>query len=202
MNPDLATSVIPASVFLLTGAMTPGPNNIVISSSVVRHGYALTIPYIMGVVVGFPMLLSCIGLGVHQVFSAFPELRGTFEIVSLCMLAWLSYKVATAEVEIGEKRAKPPGFLFSLMFQWINPKAWTVCVSMLTLYSDPDQGFLSAHMFALIASAVIVSVISANAWAGFGAALSYMLKKPRHVRAYNRAMGALLLLSSIGLFAL
>ncbi len=198
----LALAGIPVALFLLALTLTPGPNNIVIAASVVSHGYARTVPYILGVIVGFPLQVSVFALGVGEVSALAPGLRRALEIGALAMLVWLSYRVATAgAIEEGESPPRsPPGFVFSLMFQWVNPKALAVSLSLVTLHLDPGDSLLSARALLLVAISVLTSVISANAWALFGAAMSRALKDPRHVRTYNRVMGALLLVSSVGIF--
>lgn len=205
MGDSLVLAGIPMAVFLLAATITPGPNNIVIAACVVSHGYARTVPYILGVIVGFTVQVTVFGLGVREVFGLLPGLRRALEIGALAMLVWLSYKVATADADEGEgpeaPRA-PPGFVFSVMFQWVNPKALTVSLSLVTLHLGPDDGLFSARMLLLVAVSVLVSIVSSNAWAVFGLALSRLLKNPRQVRVFNRVMGALLLVSAVGIFSL
>jgi len=204
MSADLIATAIPAAIFLVAATVTPGPNNIVIASTVVSHGYARALPYILGVITGFPLMVALMGLGVHQVFVAVPELKRAFEIAALCMLLWMSWKVATAPVDPSAPegaRATPPGYLFSVMFQWINPKAWTVGLSLIAIYHDPEDGFLSAPMLALLLVSVMTSVLSTHVWAGFGALLSRLMNRPKAIRAFNWSMGVLLAGSSVAIFS-
>ena len=202
MISELSLVAVPAAVFLLAATISPGPNNIIIAASTVSHGYLRTLPYIMGVILGFPLLVAFIGVGVHELFEAAPGLKRGFEIVALCMLLWMSYKVATdrSNPEEGTSARNPPGMVFAFFFQWVNPKAWTVAVSLITLYSDPSKGFFSADMLVLLLVAVFASVVSAHAWVGFGSVMAGYLREPRRMRAFNMTMGILLMLSAVVIF--
>ena len=59
------TFTLLASIFMFSFAtsMTPGPNNLMLLSSGLTFGYKRTIPHIIGVIVGFPLMTICVGLG-------------------------------------------------------------------------------------------------------------------------------------------
>ena len=51
------------AVFGLVTAFTPGPNNILLAASGVNFGFAHTIPHMIGVTVGFVVLLTAFAAG-------------------------------------------------------------------------------------------------------------------------------------------
>jgi threonine/homoserine/homoserine lactone efflux protein len=58
--------------FALVASITPGPNNLMLMASGTNFGYARTIPHMLGVSFGFTAMVLMIGLGLSQVFTAFP----------------------------------------------------------------------------------------------------------------------------------
>ena len=50
-------------VFAFTMAFTPGPNNVISTASGVNYGYIRTLPFILGVAIGFPVMIATVGLG-------------------------------------------------------------------------------------------------------------------------------------------
>ena len=58
-----AQTFLAALLFALVMAFTPGPNNVMLASSGARFGVARTMPHLLGVLVGFPVMLFLVGLG-------------------------------------------------------------------------------------------------------------------------------------------
>ena len=50
-------------LFVLARAGTPGPNNTITLASGAAHGFKRTLPTILGVNVGFPVMLLLVGVG-------------------------------------------------------------------------------------------------------------------------------------------
>jgi threonine/homoserine/homoserine lactone efflux protein len=59
MSPQTFTAV---SIFALVMAFTPGPNNVMLASSGARFGLARTVPHLIGVMVGFPVMLLLVAI--------------------------------------------------------------------------------------------------------------------------------------------
>ncbi len=58
------------SLFTLAGAITPGPNNTISTLSGATFGFRKTVPQMLGVTVGYPLMLAALGLGLGEVFKA------------------------------------------------------------------------------------------------------------------------------------
>ena len=75
-------------------------------------------------------------------------------------------------------------------FQWVNPKAWVMALTAMSLYTDPAKPWLSVL---LVASAfALTNFPTVSVWAGFGVALRGFLSDPVRRRWFNIAMGLLL----------
>ena len=182
-------------VFSCVMAFTPGPNNVLLAASGVNFGFSRTIPHMIGVIVGFAVLLIACGAGLGLVFSAVPSLQLVLKVAGAAYMLWLAYKVATAHLaDDANAPALPFTFLRAAAFQWINPKAVIAAVSAIAVYVRPGHGHVD---FPIMIAVLTVSTIGAVAtWTGFGVALRGFLRAPAHARLFNGAM-ALLLVASI-----
>lgn len=173
-------------------SITPGPNNLMLLTSGVNFGFTRTIPHMLGVGIGFVVMLLAVGLGVGAVLTAFPALHTGLKIVGGIYLLYLAWKIAMARSfeDGGESQAKPMTFLEAAAFQWVNPKAWVMAVTAMAVYSNPATPLLSVVLIGLIFG--LVNLPSVSTWAGFGTALRGFLSDPVRLKWFNIAMGILL----------
>jgi threonine/homoserine/homoserine lactone efflux protein len=182
-------------VFSFVSAITPGPNNLMLLTSGVNFGFRRSIPHMLGVGLGFAIMVGLVGIGLDALFSQFPQLLPTMRWLGAAYLLWLAFKLAMAgPVGETEYRGKPLGFFGAAAFQWINPKAWVIAVSALTAYAVSENYTRSVLVVALVSG--IVSLPCIAAWVLFGTAMRRVLSNPRFVRPFNITM-ALLLVASI-----
>jgi threonine/homoserine/homoserine lactone efflux protein len=88
--------------------------------------------------------------------------------------------------------SRPMTFLQAAAFQAVNPKAWAMCLSAITLYA-PDRSLLSVAVVAAAFAVVCFPAISV--WAWLGTFVRQWLSNPARLRAFNVAMAALLVAS-------
>ncbi|HZP78478.1 MAG TPA: LysE family translocator [Pseudolabrys sp.] len=183
--------------FAFVTAFTPGPNNIMVTASGVNFGFARTIPHMVGVVVGFLVLLMAAAAGVGALLSAVPALEWILKIAGAAYMLWLAWKVANAgHVSEGEKGpARPWSFLQAFAFQWINPKGVITAMSSIAIYMRPDHWLFDFSL--MLAIFAIMTIGSISLWTGFGVALRRLLTDPVRARVFNIAMALLLVVSIV-----
>ncbi|HWK94494.1 MAG TPA: LysE family translocator [Pseudolabrys sp.] len=184
-------------VFVFATAFTPGPNNIMVTASGVNFGFVRTIPHMAGITAGFVVLLLAAAAGLGLIFTAAPVLQTGLKIAGALYMLWLAWKVAnsrptsaTGDADL----ASPMTFWQAVAFQWVNPKALVMSLTMVALFVRPERRVLDAAV--LIAINVVFTVATVVTWTGFGVALRGLLSNPRHARTFNIIM-ALLLVASI-----
>ena len=180
--------------FMFVTSMTPGPNNIMLMASGVNFGFRRSIPHMMGVAIGFQILLLCIAFGLGKLLDSFPMLYTGLKFAGGSYLVYLAYKIATAgAVKSTAGEGKPLSIFAAAAFQWVNPKAWIVCLTVMSTYTNPDHYLYTV----LIVNAVGigVSILSTTTWAAFGTALKEVLSNPRTLRRFNVTMALLLVVS-------
>ncbi|MFT4994560.1 MAG: threonine/homoserine/homoserine lactone efflux protein [Paraglaciecola sp.] len=98
----------PLILFTIATSITPEPNNVMIMTSGLNHGFRKSIPHLVGIDIGFPLMLVAIGLGIEELFSAFPTLFTVIKLIGVFYLSYLAFKIATTPVQSFEQvKAKP-----------------------------------------------------------------------------------------------
>lgn len=187
--------------FAVTMSITPGPNNIMVTASAVNFGIPRSIPHIMGVSVGFPVMLVALGLGPGQLLVAYPEAHLGLKIAGAAYLVYLAWRMATASgIHQGDAKGRPFTFLQASLFQWLNPKAWVIALGALTAYTTVG-GAVIRETLTIAAIFVPICVLALAVWAVGGVALRQALQAPRALRIFNVAMALLLLATLVPMLA-
>ena len=191
-------TIIALMIFATASSVTPGPNNLMLLASGGNFGFRRTIPHMFGIATGFAVLLLATGFGLGAALAAFPALTIGLKIAGGGYLLYLAWRIATTRaVGRGKVGARPMTFLGAVAFQWVNPKAWFMAITAMSLYTDASAPVLS--IFLITAGFVLVNLPSISAWAGFGTALSGFLEDPAKLKWFNLGMGALLAASIVPL---
>jgi threonine/homoserine/homoserine lactone efflux protein len=150
--------------FMASMGITPGPNNILVAGSGVNFGFRATIPRILGITIGYPLMLFIVGIGLAKIFIAVPLIHTILKWISIVYLLYLAYRIAIAAAP-GEARSepKPLTFLQAAAFQWVNGKAWVIALGAVTTYTIVDQT-LPLQIFALTAISVVITLASVSCW--------------------------------------
>ncbi|KXF89330.1 hypothetical protein AT574_18065 [Phaeobacter inhibens] len=181
------------AAFVFGTVFTPGPNNLMLMASGANFGFRRSLPHLTGVAVGFPLMILPVGLGVMQLFDAFPALTWMMTALSVAYMLWLAWKVANAAPpREGEAQGTPLSFLQACAFQWVNPKAWAMALGAITLYAASRD--VTAILW-VSGTYLLVGCFSASTWTLLGQQLRRLLTRPSQLRAFNWTMAALLLAS-------
>lgn len=178
---------------------TPGPNNALLASSGARFGFRATLPHAMGVALGFPLMLFAVALGLGELFRAAPLIGEALRWLGAALLLWLAWKTWTAAPPGTQSSEQPWTFWQATAFQWVNPKAWIMAISVISQFVSGQALLFEAA--ACAGAYVVVGLTSANGWAGFGAALRQFLSTPLRLKAFNGVMASLIVLTVIGLMS-
>jgi threonine/homoserine/homoserine lactone efflux protein len=196
----MGDTIVPLAIFALVGSFTPGPNNIMVTASGTAFGFTRTVPHILGVSFGFAVMVVAFGLGAGQLLQAYPAWHQWLRIVGALYLLYLAWRIARAgDPGAAESARRPLSFLEAALFQWVNPKAWTLALGVVVAFTAPG-GSVALQLAVIVAVFSATNVVSLAAWCAFGMAIRRFLSSPRALRATNLAMAALLALSVILLF--
>ncbi|WP_116800171.1 LysE family translocator [Pseudomonas syringae] len=188
------------TLFAFVTSITPGPNNIMLLASGVNFGFSRTLPHMLGISVGFFVLVLAVGFGLGSVFKAWPVLYTILRYVGAAYLLYLAWKIATSgpASDSLDSEGKPLSFMSAALFQWVNPKAWIMAIGAISTYT-PMQGYFY-NVVVISAVFALINLPSVGVWAGFGSLLRNVLRDPLGLRIFNGVMAALLVASLYPLF--
>ena len=180
--------------FCFASSITPGPNNLMLMASGANFGFLRTIPHMLGIGLGFVLMVILVGIGLAQVFSTYPIAHTILKILSVIYMTYLAYKIATAAPAVkGDATGTPMTFLQAASFQWVNPKAWTMAITAVTVYT-PDTSLTSILIVGAVFGAI--NLPSVSVWTILGQQMARILTNTTRLRAFNISM-ALLLIGSL-----
>lgn len=186
--------LIALSIFALVSTVTPGPNNLMLMASGANFGFKRTIPHMFGIGLGFGFMIFLVGMGLMGVFEAFPVSHQILKTLSVIYLVYLAYKIAASgqPSSEGSLKSNPLTFLQACAFQWVNPKAWSMALTAISVYS-PDRTLLSIFIISSIFA--LVNVPSVSLWTLLGQKISGLLHDPIRLKVFNFTMAGCLLAS-------
>ena len=195
--PELILSLLSFSISM---AITPGPNNVMITASGVNFGYKKTLPHILGITFGFPVMIVLIGLGLGSVFKSFPVIHHILKYIGAAYLLYLAWKIATfSSFDNNGDRNKPFTFLQAVLFQWVNPKAWIIAVGAIAAFTSVDNNvFFEVLLIALVFCMICFPCVSL--WAFVGTNIKRFLINDYYRKIFNISMAFLLIISLLPVF--
>lgn len=183
------------ALFAFLSIITPGPNNLMIMTSSMNFGVRKSLPHFFGIIVGFPLMLLAMGLGLNAVFSALPAFQHVLLVFSLLMMLYLAWQMvrfspaAPTATENPQRVARPLGFLQAVLFQWVNPKAWFMASAAVALFpAGPATPLVDVFVVALVMASMGLWCV--GLWLLLGARLRVLINSPVRVRWFNGSMAA------------
>jgi len=190
--------LLPLLTFAFVTSATPGPNNVMLMSSGLNFGFKSTIPHLLGVVLGFPVMILLVGIGLLQLFELVPHSFTLLKILSGIYLLYLAWRIAsTKSLSSGESSTKPLRFIQAALFQWVNPKAWAMALMAISLYTPETIPLFSVLVVAM--AFVISGAFSCSLWTLLGHHLKRFLNNPIKCRAVNIFIAVLLVFTLLPL---
>lgn len=138
----LAVSFFTVLLFAASMVSTPGPNNVMILSSSLNYGVRRSLPHYVGICTGTPLMIFSVGLGLGNVMVAYPVVYTVVRSLGFAYLLFLAWKMASAPVKDLSSttvEGKPMSYLQGVLFQWANPKVWTMAAGASALFVDTAQ---------------------------------------------------------------
>ncbi|MGF1475064.1 MAG: LysE family translocator [Geminicoccaceae bacterium] len=183
MSYELFTAL---ATFCFVSSITPGPNNLMLMASGANFGFRRTGPLMLGVGLGFTAMVVLVGVGLVQVFDAYPISHTILQVASVAYLLFLAWKIATAAPPKDATRTGTPiTFVQAALFQWVNPKAWAMALTAVTIYA-PSQSLAAIALVAVIFGAI--NLPSVSTWTLLGQQMRRLLTNRPRLRAFNITM--------------
>lgn len=186
--------MLPFLLFAFVASITPGPTNLLVLSNSARYGLAAALPIVLGACAGAAGLVLVVGTGLGQLLLQWPQVQVAMAWAGVLWLSWLAWGLyrAPALDATASQGAPRLGLLGAAGLQLVNPKTWMMALAVLGVFSNGAAH--PAQRIALLAGLFFaVSVPCLICWALLGAGSARVLRSPRALRHFNRAMALLLL---------
>ena len=190
-------------LFLLIGisfslGFTPGPNNAVASYSGFNFGIKKTIPLIMGVWLGYTVLVILINFVLISTFIKYPLIQEVIRILGTLFLLYLAYKISFSETSKEGKKINPVKFIDTFTFQFLNPKGVMAAITLISKFVL-ENDYLNSSLTVIVVCS-LTALTSITAWAFLGKFLRNFATNNNFIKRFNYAMSLLLIVCIIGFY--
>ena len=175
--------------------ITPGPNNAMLTASGMKFGFARTLPHLIGIPSGHIVQIGLVSLGLGNLFLQFPDLQFYMKILCFFYLLYLSWTIIGSFSLIKKESGRPLKLYEAAAFQFINPKAWTIAITVVSAFFPAEENFLIATSFLTI-TAALVCFPSICVWAVFGNSLRLFIKDVKIKKIIEYILAILLVLTA------
>ena len=167
------------SVYYFIMYATPGPNNSILTASGIKFGFIRTIPNIFGIPSGHGIQLTLVCFGFGSYFLQFPFLLILLKFVGATYLLYLAWKMfGSLNVKTTENKSSPLTYYEAIIFQSVNPKAWVICITAVSLFYPEQENIFIGTSFMVVMS-TIINIPSISIWAFGGSVIRKYLSNKK-----------------------
>jgi len=193
---ELLTAI---SIYYVIMYATPGPNNSILTASGIKFGFVKTVPNILGIPTGHGIQLTLVCFGLGSLFLQFPFLLSILKYVGAAYLLYLAWKMfGSLKVETKEDKSAPLSYQNAIFFQFVNPKAWVICITAVSLFYPAKENIFVGTLFMVVMS-TIINIPSISIWAIGGSIIRKYLNNHRFKKTIEWLLAFLLIGTAISI---
>ena len=167
------------SVYYFVMYVTPGPNNSILTASGIKFGFIRSVPNIIGISSGHGIQLALVCFGLGSLFLQFPILLEILKYIGACYLLYLAWKMfGSLNISITNAKSSPLKYYEAILFQFVNPKAWIICITAVSLFYPEKENLIIGTLFLVIMS-TIINLPSISMWAFGGSVIRHYLSNEK-----------------------
>ncbi|MAT99178.1 MAG: hypothetical protein CL608_18690 [Anaerolineaceae bacterium] len=148
--------------------ISPGPANLLVSSTSARVGTRRTLPLMWGIVVVFALQTIIMAIGIGEILFRYPQLFTIFKILGAIYLFYLALQFFRSSGLKEIREDIKMGFREGALLQFFNAKALTAPLIMYTQFLDPATAtrtqivVLTVALLGLIIGSLLTWVIGGS----------------------------------------
>ena len=195
-------SVSALAIFMFINSVTPGPNNLMLLHGSIKRGFWACRWHMLGITSGVAIMLWLSYWGMAILVASHPTIMLIIKVLGTLYLLWLTYKMAKSDFTaivnkalLQEQRQPAPSikkrfgdlpltFTQALLFQWLNPKAWTMTMVAPSL-AMWQAGRPWLDNYPLLAMCALINILSISCWSAGGHWLRRLVHLPRLMRVIH-----------------
>lgn len=216
MNDLLLTNF---AIFICINSITPGPNNLMLLHGGVKAGFRACYPHILGISLGFVVMMIVSYWGMATVVTELPEAMLGLKIIGTIYLLWLAWHMWVDGIVPDDHALQhehpihntgrlsrylqtwtlPLTLWQAALFQWINPKAWLMVAIAPSIYVIAGKHAIINNL-PLCGLAFIINQCCVAVWAAGGHSLRRLLHRQHLMRIVHIAVVLMTLYCAVGLW--
>ena len=187
------------SMYYFVMYVTPGPNNSILTASGIKFGFIRSVPNIIGISSGHGIQLALVCFGLGSLFLQFPILLEILKYIGACYLLYLAWKMfGSLNISITDEKSSPLKYYEAILFQFVNPKAWVICITAVSLFYPENVNLIIGTLFLVIMS-TIINLPSISMWAFGGSIIRRYLSNKKLKTIIEWILAILLLGTAISI---
>ena len=184
------------STFYFTMFFTPGPNNAMLTASGMKFGFIRTLPHLIGIPLGHIVQIGLTCFGLANLFLIYPQVQLYMKFLCFLYLLYLSWKMIGSFSLVQKESGRPLKFYEASLFQFINPKAWSIAITVASGFFPTEENIIVGVSFVTITAAVICFP-TISLWALFGSGLRKFVNEQKTKKIVEYILAVLLVLTGI-----
>ena len=184
------------ATFYFTMFITPGPNNAMLTASGMKFGFIKTLPHLIGIPLGHILQIGLTCFGLANLFLIYPQIQFFMKFLCFLYLLYLSWKMIGSFSLVKKKTGRPLRFYEASLFQFINPKAWSIAFTVASGFFPTEENIFVGVTFVTITAAVICFP-TISLWALFGSGIRKFVKGVKIKKIVEYLLASLLILTGI-----
>lgn len=185
-------------IYAAVTAVTPGPNNIMSMSNGSRRGFKGAIPFNLGILAGFSLVMILCTAFCSLLSAWIPRIKTPMLILGACYMLCLAWETFRSSDTIEEDHLRRDGFLSGLLLQFVNPKIYIYCIMSMEAYILPFYNGRPLPLLGFALLLALIGFISTLLWSAFGSVFKRLFSS--HAKLINTAMALLLVYCAVSLF--
>ena len=192
----MSSQLISLLLFGIAASLSPGPNNIMTSYTAFNFGIKKTIPTMLGVIIGWTLLVILLQIGSLVVFQKFEIIQKIVRFFGSIYLIYMAYKISFSSTKSEKFSPQPVTFLNTFFFQFVNPKSIIIALAAISMFINPQENLIRDSIILTIIF-FLMAVGSQAAWCLMGKYLRKFATSDRFIKNFNYTMSFLLIVCVI-----
>ena len=187
------------ATFYFTMFFTPGPNNAMLTASGMKFGFVRTLPHLIGIPLGHILQIGLTCYGLANLFLLYPQVQFIMKILCFLYLLFLGWKMIGSFSLVQKESGRPLKFYEASLFQFINPKAWSIAITVASGFFPTEENIVIGVAFVTV-TAALICFPTISLWALFGSGLRKFVRNVKIKKIIEYLLAILLVLTGIFIF--
>ena len=192
----MSSQLISLLLFGIAASLSPGPNNIMTSYTAFNFGVKKTIPTMLGVIIGWTILVIFLQVASIIVFQKLEIIQKIIRVLGSIYLLFIAYKISFSSINLKKASPKPVTFLNTFFFQFVNPKSIIIALAAIAMFINSQENFVKDSIILTIVF-FFMAVGSQAAWCLMGKYLRKFATSDKFIKNFNYTMSFLLIVCVI-----